>query len=876
MKQKQLVKIFLLMISVWLWGAISAAASVVLKQEVQNKSVASLLRNSRSIKEIPRLSEIERPITSATTLVQSPTPSPPRVTQVVPITSVKANPTPQGVEIILETTQGTQLQVINRSAGSNFITDVSGGQLRLANGNTFTFRSDKPLAGITEITVINIDANTVRVTVVGKKALPTVELFDDNAGLVFGVASTATATQPPQQPQTPASEIPQEKPLDSQQDEPIELVVTGEQDGYNVPDATTATRTDTPLRDIPQSIQVVPRQVIEDRNTRTIAETVETVSGVVNRGNNFGTPSQALTIRGFNQTGNFRNGFRDVSLYEIAGGTNTIERIEVLKGPASVLFGQVEPGGIVNVVTRQPLSEPYYNLAFEAGSFGYYQPIIDLSGPLSDDKTVLYRFIASYEASDSFQDFVHTNFTTVAPSITFNIGKRTKLNLYYEYLDYNANPPLGYATLLSDGRLTPRNRYLSYPDIASVNVTTQKYGYTLNHEFSDNWQIRNNLAVVSNKTSNVEPFGSLVDDRFLNIEAADISYTSDNYSGQTDLLGKFKTGSISHQLLVGFDFTLGVNDAQRSTATLPPLDISGPDYNISKPDFPVAPKGEGYTRNYGVSLQDRIAFSDNLKLLIGGRYDWALSVYEEAGSQFTTEGEAFSPRIGLVYQPIEPVSLYASYSRSFVPNSGRSVDNELFEPSRGTQYEIGVRGEFLDGKLSTNLAAYHLTKTNVVTSDLDNPGSFILTGEQRSQGIELDVSGEILPGLKVIASYAYTDAEVTKDNDIPVGNRLLNVPEHQASLWTTYEIQQGDLQGLGFGLGLFYVGSREGDLANSFQVNDYLRTDAALYYRRDRLKAAINIRNLFDIYYPSTVEGDRSFIGIGEPLSIVGSISWEF
>ncbi|MEH2466209.1 TonB-dependent siderophore receptor [Nostoc sp.] len=850
--------------------------------------MASVLRNFFSIKQIHQLSELERPSTSATMLVQSPTPSPGRATQVVPITSVKANPTGKGVEVILETSQGTQLQVTNRSTGNNFIADVSCGQLRLPSGEAFAFRLEKPITGITQITVTNVDVNAVRVTVVGIAAMPTVELFDDNAGLVFGITSAATATQPPQQPQTPVSETPQEEPA-AQEDEPIELVVTGEQDGYNVPDATTATRTDTPLRDIPQSIQVVPRQVIEDRNTRTIAETVETVSGVVNRGSNFGTPSQILTIRGFNQQGNFRNGFRDVSLFEIAGGTNTIDRIEVLKGLASVLFGQVEPGGIVNIVTRQPLSEPYYNLAFEAGSFGYYQPIIDLSGPLTTDKTALYRFIGSYEASHSFQDFVHTNFTTVAPSITFiNIGERTKLNLYYEYLDYNANPPTGYATLLSDGRLTPRNRYLSYPDIASVDVTTQKYGYTFNHKFSDNWQIRNNLAVVSNKTSNIELFASLVDvgvarrrHRFLEIGVGNTNYTSDNYSGQLDVLGKFKTGLIAHQLLVGFDFTLGVNDGLGFYGiSLPTLNIFDPDYDVLKPNYgQPTDRYKGYTRNYGVYLQDQIAFSDNFKLLIGGRYDWALSTGESfipEDSVFTTEGNAFSPRIGLVYQPIEPVSLYASYSRSFVPNSGRSVDDELFEPSRGTQCEIGVRGEFLDGKLSTNLAAYHLTKTNVTTSNLDNPGFFILTGEQRSQGIELDVSGEILPGLKVIASYAYTDAQVTKDNDIPVGNRLLNVPEHQASLWTTYEIQQGNLQGLGLGLGLFYVGSRQGDLANSFQVDDYLRTDAALYYRRGRLKTAINIRNLFDIYYVSTVEGDRSFVGIGEPFTIVGSVSWEF
>lgn len=171
---------------------------------------------------------------------------------VVPITSVKANPTDKGVEVILETPLATQLQLTNRSTGNNFIADVSGGQLRLPSGEAFTFRSEKPLAEIAEITVTNVDANTVRVMVVGVAAMPTVELFDDNAGLVFGIASAATAISPPQQPQTPASETPQEEPA-AQQDEPIELVMTGEQDGYNVPNATTATKTDTPLRDIPHS-----------------------------------------------------------------------------------------------------------------------------------------------------------------------------------------------------------------------------------------------------------------------------------------------------------------------------------------------------------------------------------------------------------------------------------------------------------------------------------------------------------------------------------------------------------------------------------------------------------------------------------------------
>ncbi|MDF5712130.1 MAG: TonB-dependent siderophore receptor [Nostoc sp. S4] len=885
MKQKQLVEIFLLTISVWLWSAISAVASEVPKQEGESKSIASVLRNSRSIKEIPRLSEIERPITSAQMLVQSPTPSPPLVTQVVPITGVKANPTRQAVEVILETLLGTQLQVTNRSTGNNFIVDVSGGQLRLLSGEAFAFRSEKPLAGITEITVINIDANTVRVTVVGEKALPTVELFDDNVGLVFGIASQATAIQPPQLPQTPASETPQESPA-AQQDEPIELVVTGEQDGYNAPNATTATKTDTPLRDIPQSIQVVPREVLEDRNVRTLNESVETVSGVSNTTDSSGATGGARSIRGFAVETNLRNGLSEGSftLDNLLEPVGTIEQVEVLKGPASVLFGSLEPGGIVNIVTKQPLSEPYYKLEFEAGSYGFYQPLIDFSGSLTADKTVLYRLIASYQGANGFQDFVNTQLTTIAPSITVNLGDRTSLNLYYEYTHFFGDPPRSVVALLSDGSLTPQSFYTGYPNFDLSDITTQKFGYTLKHEFSNNWQIRNSTSVILNRrTQNSSGPSSIVDDRFLTgYSASEGDIKLENYFGQIDVLGKFNTGSISHQLLVGFDINRFFQNEVyifSSTSNLPDLDILNPNYDIPRPEFDSGGEGTTRTQSYGVYLQDQIAFSDNLKLLIGGRYDWLSDKFEAPDSDQTVQNDgAFSPRIGLVYQPSKTISLYTSYSSSFRLSRGFNLDQRAFEPSRGTQYEVGVKADFLDGKLSTTLAAYQLTKTNVLTPDPDPEralrGFSVQTGEQQSRGIELDIAGEILPGLKVIGSYTYTDAKVTEDNVIPVGNQLNGIPENQVSLWTTYEIQQGDLKGFGGGLGLFYVGERQGDLENSFTLRDYLRTDAALFYKRNGFKAAINVRNLFNTDY---AESSYNIVNVqrGNPLTITGSISWE-
>jgi iron complex outermembrane recepter protein len=869
-----------------------------IKNRLKEGKILNLLRGSNfdeASKNTSQLSEVQFPATSARMLVQAPTPTNPTNVPpveggnqggIVPITGVKANPTDKGVEVILQTTQGQQLQVTNRSAGNNFVADISGGQLRLPSGEAFTFRSEKPLAGVTEITVTNVDANTVRVTVVGETSQPTVELFDDDTGLVFGVAGAATATQPqPEAPQTtekPATEAPQEEPA-ARQDDPIELVVTGEQDGYRAPNASTATRTDTPIRDIPQSIQVVPQQVLRDRNVRTVTEAVETVSGVLDGSYNYGAPGGANIIRGFISfdSGNLRNGFRDYDYYS-ATSIGTIEQVEVLKGPASVLFATQEPGGVINTITKKPLSTPYYNVAFEAGNYGFYQPSIDFSGPLTKERNVLYRFITSYQVTGSYRDFVNASTTTIAPSITLKLGDQTDLNLSYEYVRYFADNPLFDLGLLSDDNLPPRNFYPAYPDLGLSDITTNRIGYTLNHRFTENWQIRNNLAIILNqRVLNRNGFGTVVDDRVLTNGSAEESNSyADNYFGQIDLLGKFNTGSISHQLLAGFDVNYLESGFQGSYATIPDLDIFNPNYDVPRPEYLPGFASDESSKSYGVYLQDQIAFSNNLKLLIGGRYDWISSEYEILTNDIDEPVEdvgAFSPRIGLVYQPSNTVSLYASYSRSFKLSPGyfKNPDGRGFEPSRGTQYEVGVKTDFLDRKLSATLAAYHIIKTNVTTPDPNNPGFSIQTGEARSQGIELDIAGEVLPGWKIIASYAYTDAEVTEDNVTPVGNQLDNVPFNQASLWTTYEIQKGNLRGLGFGLGLFYIGERQGNLANSFELPSHLRTDAALYYRRDGFNAAINIRNLFDIDYIS-YSYDRFAVQRGAPFTITGSIGWTF
>jgi len=883
---RQIWKILLVTSFVWCGVAISTTASEIFSQQGQDRSVAKVRRDSRTMREIPRVEAIEQINTSASMLVQSPVPQASPASEVVQVTGVQVNPTNKGVEVILQTTQGKALQPVTLTLGRSYIANVPNAVLALPQGGEF--RQDNPASGITRVSVTQTAANSIRVTVTGEAGVPTSELYDSpEEGLIFSFTPGTSAAQTP--PAPPARETQPDKP--AAEGEEIEILVTGEQDRYNVPNASTATRTDTPLRDIPQSIQVVPRQVLEDRNVTRLNEALETVSGVTGSFDRSDITAGGRVIRGFQQIGNFRNGFSQGNEFDALDPIGSIERVEVLKGPASVLFGAIEPGGIVNTVTRQPLSEPYYRLEFQAGNRNFYQPIIDFSGPLTTDKKVLYRLIAGYETQDGFKEFTGSDQFSVAPSITVNFSEQTSLNLYYEFSRASLNTGFAFSDVIRpDGSfITPRNLFTSYRNTDNASFETQRIGYTFNHHFSDNWQIRNNLAIeLSRYERSGTVFGGIRDERFLTFSdgfSQNSSTRLDNYFGQIDLLGRFNTGSISHQVLVGFDVNdFNVDDDRFlfDVSGLPDLDIRNPNYDVPDPPFSNFLNFTVASRSYGLYLQDQITFSDNLKLLIGGRYDWVSDEVQRTGFESSSLNDsAFSPRIGLVYQPSEAVSLYASYSRSFRPSTYDFAADGLrnFQPTRGTQYEVGVKADFLDGRLSTTLAAYHLTRTNVITPDPDPvlaaQGFSIQTGEQRSQGIELDVAGEILPGWNVILAYAYTDAEVTEDNAIPEGNRLENVPENQASLWTTYEIQSGDLQGLGFGLGLFYVGERRADLANEVTLRDYLRTDASLFYRRDGFRAAINVRNLFDIDYAENAFG-RFDVNRGKPFTIVGSVSWEF
>lgn len=435
----------------------------------------------------------------------------------------------------------------------------------------------------------------------------------------------------------------------------------------------------------------------------------------------------------------------------------------------------------------------------------------------------------------------------------------------------------------------PRDRITGEPRDDAKNESLRA-GYELEHRFNDNWTIRNRFQYTDFNSELVANFAGQV----VNEATGDLfrlwlqnEQNSESYELQTNVVGEFNTGSIEHTLLVGVDwYHRDARTLRRFDDTPQPLfNIFNPVYGVPRPaSFDTAPPltFESSTENLGFYVQDQVELLDGLFLLAGLRYD---SVTQESENLETNvdadqSEDALTPRFGVVYQPSEQTSLYGSYSTSFRPNSGTTRDDNFLDPESGEQFEVGIRGDLLSGRLSTNLAWFNITKQNVATADPNSlPGQnfVVATGEQRSQGIELDVIGEILPGWNIVANYAYTDTDITQDNTGLQGNDLFGVPEHNANLWTTYEIQNGDLAGLGFSIGLNYVGERFGDNANSYVLEDYFLTNAALSYERDNWQAALNVRNLFDVNYIESSEGFRFIENrTGEGITFIGSVSVEF
>ncbi len=814
-------------------------------------------------RDIPHLNEIESAKTIDEWRMQMAQAS------VVRVTEVRLNSTDTGIEVILVTPDG-QLPISSTSVvGNTLIADIPNAVLALSNGNEF--QAAEPAEGISLVSVTSLLDNRVRIAVTGTEVSPVAELRTQAQGLVVSVTSGVAAAE-------------------ETEDNSIEILVTGEQDDYYAPDASTATRTDTPILEIPQSIQVIPQQVLEDQQVTRLDEALQNASGVIYNGTDTFSDVN-YSIRGFVGAPVLQDGFRQYDFVEIPEVAN-IERIEVLRGPAAILYGEIQPGGVINLVSKQPLADPFYEAEFQVGSYGLIRPQIDISGPINDSGSLLYRLNAVYSRRDGFRDF-DQEFEQffVAPIVTWKVSDRTNLTLDLQISKRERPQDFG-TVAFGDGVIdTPRDRIFNEPD-DFLQRDFFSVRFALDHQFNDNWSIRNafrftDSSVFSDRLSIPIAFNETTGD-LRRVFALD-DFDSQNYALQTNIVGEFATGLIDHTLLFGLDLTR-TNTSRFARANFTPfiLNVFDPEYGVDRPELDTLLfDRQSEIDRLGIYLQDQIQVFDNLNLLVGLRYDTVEQRVDNVPALFYPDGDltqnddALTPRVGIVYQPSEDLSLFASYSQSFNPNVDEvAADGNPLEPERGEGFEVGIKAELSDALIAT-LAYFDITKQNVATQDPDFPGLgvSIATGEQQSRGFEFDVTGQILPGWNIIASYAYTDAEVSEDETIPIGNQLPGIPLHNANIWTTYEIQDGNLQGLGFGIGFNYIGERQGDFINSFEADNYFLTNAAVFYRRDNWRLALNFKNLFDVNYTSSTSnfGSRTSAGSpGEPFTVVGSISVRF
>nr|WP_255414040.1 TonB-dependent receptor [Pleurocapsa sp. CCALA 161] len=466
----------------------------------------------------------------------------------------------------------------------------------------------------------------------------------------------------------------------------------------------------------------------------------------------------------------------------------------------------------------------------------------------------------------------------------------TSLIFEYEYLDasqtFDRGIPLD--PVVFD---LPIELFLGEPD-DFIDANTHSFYLTFDHRFNKNIKLRSGFAAsISN-----DDYAAFLPNDF-DLESGQVSrifretdFSRDNLAWQTDLISEFKTGSVEHQLVAGFELahdsavTDNAPEFEDPEADVSlPINLFNPQYGTPIPDSRnTFFNSEDTSNTLGFYLQDQVTLLSNLKLLVGGRYDFANSeskFFEDFQGEISEgsdefDNEAFSPRVGIVYQPIEPVSLYTSFSRSFVPNNSTTSEGELIEPERGTQYEVGVKGEFSD--FSTTLAAYEITKTNVPRTDPEDDNFSIPVGEVKSRGIEFDVAGEPVSGLNIIASLFFNDAFISVGDEFnPEDDTLINAPGSGASLWTSYEIQKGEYKGFGAGAGLFYVGDVEAEIPNDFVIPSYVRADASLFYNRDQWKLGLNFKNLFGKEYFESSQNDI-LIYPGAPFTVLGSVSVKF
>ncbi|WP_247750017.1 MULTISPECIES: TonB-dependent siderophore receptor [unclassified Agrobacterium] len=691
------------------------------------------------------------------------------------------------------------------------------------------------------------------------------------------------------------------------------IVVQGENargpvEGFVATQSATATKTGTSLKDTPQAVNVVTKDQIAAQGSTTLTQALRYTPGVISQ---YGDDSRYdwFTIRGFRPSrylDGLRLPFGSRGYAQPRVEPFSLERAEVLKGPASVLYGQGDPGGLINMVSKRPSATALNEVEMQFGTDKRIQTAFDLGGGAGDDDSFLYRIVGVGRLTDTQYDYVREKKGYIAPSFTFKPDEGTSLTVYGSYQHIDSPGGGGAPALPANGTLytrmypeLPRSAFPGEPGYDHYKSDQASVGYEFEHEVDDTWTIRQNLrySYIGTDTQRVQPYcpAACNPTAFYRYAWA-FPESARAVTVDNQAIGNFQTGDVAHTALFGLDYSYESSRYEESALSpiFTPFNGLDPVYGataITRP--PIATRIDQDRSQTGLYAQDQMEWN-NFVFSLGGRYDWANTDTRTrtsvADNQVDQRDGKFTWRAGLVYNFDNGLSPYAGYSTSFNPASGTDRLGNAFEPTTGEQFEVGVKYQPNGSNSFVTLSAYHLTQDNVLSPDT-TPGFTnysVQTGQVRMRGVELEGKAEITDAFSVLASYAYTDSEITRANPNAAGisnegNRFAFVPRQQASLWLDYTLQTSTIwDGLSFGGGARYTGQTFGDNANKFDIPSYTVFDAAVRYdfgkadpKLEGLKASLNVSNIFDRKYVSTcIAATGCYWGEGRTVYATLKYSW--
>ncbi len=723
------------------------------------------------------------------------------------------------------------------------------------------------------------------------------------------VATSLLAQAPNDLPVLPEVEVQAEPEAPDALPPLIDLPTTADifQDGYRfgsprtetyfAPSSTTGSIIDLPDADIPATVNVIPEALMRDQQVLQLHDIVRNAGGTVPGG---GDPvfADRIFLRGFElRSRDFRrDGFMDPTF--VPRDFQSIERVEILKGPASTLYGAGSPGGVVNLITKKPLDAEFVDFAYTFGSWDRSRFTLDVNGYANESGTVTYRFNGAQEEADSFRDFGYLDRTLLAPSLRWQIDERTNLVWQGEFHKDHRQADLGIPAINGNPLALPPNLFVGEPGNDFIRADEYRQSLVLTHDLSDDWTLQvggsslfydypSSFTSASGDATGFLPPINPAAGQFYRSRTTFSTADEQSQSAQVNLAGEFYTGELKHQALVGMEYIYFDSNTQldfSQSGLLGPENITALPYN----NPPFIPLGSAVfpvfrQQRVGGYLQDTVEVTPYWKLVGGVRFDTVDFDFDRTlvlGPPATFETDQqfnrVSPRGGVIYQPFadDDLALYFNYSESFAPpGGGIYINSGDLRPVLGKGYELGVKTQLLE-YLTLNAAGFYATREN---ADL-NSSAFILTqvGEERSQGVDLNALGQITDRWSAVANYTYTDERLSDPFDPSLdGNRQRNVPYNTANFWTRYNLVQDQCQTLGAAVGLVYLDNRPGDLTNTFDLPSFARWDAGLFYNRGRGYAALYAENLFDVYYAAS-SLDAFQVQPGAPANVRATVGFVY